>query len=128
MASIEVKTSGPVFDGRADRALVAYCHDASGEIAEYAETLVLTELGQVLRHPTGYYESRVETERVSADTNRVHDSGVVYGPWLEGVGSRNAPVTRFAGYSHWRRMKQLVQGQAPAMAGRILQRHLPGMR
>ncbi|MFI9235770.1 hypothetical protein [Streptomyces sp. NPDC053079] len=125
---IEIRTTGPLFDGRAARAIAAYCDDAREEIAEYAETLVLNELGHVLRHPTGYYESRVETERLSADTSRVHDNGVVYGPWLEGVGSMNAPVTRFAGYSHWRRMKEVVQGQAPAMAQRILQRHLPGMR
>jgi hypothetical protein len=26
----------------------------------------------------------------------------VYGPWLEGVGSRNFPVTRFRGYHAFR--------------------------
>ncbi|MBH1939008.1 hypothetical protein I5Q34_32925 [Streptomyces sp. AV19] len=125
---VDVEMNGPLFDGRAARAAAAFCDAAREEIAEYAETLVLNELGHVLRHPTGYYESRVETERLAADTSRVHDNGVVYGPWLEGIGSRNAPVTRFAGYSHWRRMKEAVKGQVPAMAERILQRHLPGMR
>lgn len=33
-----------------------------------------------------------------ADMAVVHDDMSVYGPWLEGQGSRNFPVTRFKGY------------------------------
>ena len=45
----------------------------------------------------GYYESTISVED---DTNAsaVHDDGLIYNYWLEGIGRRNAPVTSFAGY------------------------------
>lgn len=126
--SIEIRATGPLFDGRAQRAADRACDDARDDIAEYGEEIALREMGLAFKEPTGYYESRVKTERVSADTSRVHDSGVVYGPWLAGVGSRNYPVTRFKGYDHWRIAKQAVQRAGPAMAERAVARHLPEMR
>ena len=125
--SIDITATGPLFDGRAARAADRACEAARDDIAEYGEEVALREMGTFFRHPTGYYESRVITQIVSADTARVHDQGVVYGPWLAGVGSRNAPVTRFAGYPHWRIAKQAVQRVGPMMAERAVARHLPGM-
>ncbi|MFI8448247.1 hypothetical protein [Streptomyces erythrochromogenes] len=128
MADVEVTVTGPLFDGRAAREFAAYADEAREQISEFAEEHVLALMGAAFRHPTGYYESHVKTERVSADTDRVHDSGIVYGPWLEGVGSRNSPVTRFPGYFHWRRTKALLALRAPVMAERLLQRYLPRVR
>lgn len=128
MADVEVTVSGPLFDGRAARELAAYADEAREQIAEFGEERVLNLMGLAFRNPTGYYESNVRTERVSADVSRVHDSGVVYGPWLEGVGSRNFPVTRFKGYEHWRRTKALVALRAPEIAQRLLERYLPRVR
>ena len=125
--SIEIRAEGPLFDGRAQRAADRACEDARDDIAEYGEEIALREMGTFFRHPTGYYESRVITQVVSADTARVHDQGVVYGPWLAGVGSRNAPVTRFAGYPHWRIAKDAVKAAGPTMAERTVARHLPEM-
>ncbi|GAA3718266.1 hypothetical protein [Streptomyces tremellae] len=127
MAGLQVRASGPLFDGRAARAIASAVDEAREDIAEFAEEQVLSELGRVLRHPTGYYESRITTDRVSADTSRVGDQGVVYGPWLEGVGSRNSPVTCFPGYGHWRRTKDLVKDRAPFIAQRAIAQHLPEM-
>ncbi|WP_433893038.1 hypothetical protein [Streptomyces sp. CA-111067] len=126
---VKVTATGPLFDGRAARAVQAFTDQAREDIAEHGETLVLAELGMVLRHPSGYYESQVTTERAAPDVSVVSDGGVVYGPWLEGVGSRNAPVTRFAGYGHWRRTKERVARDAPGIAQQLLQtRFLPEMR
>lgn len=125
---IRVDVHGPLFDGRAARAAVRAADQAREDIAEFAEERVLAETGMHFKHPTGYYESRVTTDRVSSDTSRVWDQDVIYGWWLEGVGSRNYPVTRFHGYSHWRRTKQLVQARAVPIAEQTIQRHLPEMR
>jgi hypothetical protein len=70
--------------------------DIKSEVADYGVFLVLMRLGNVLREPTGYYESRIRKERQMNDWI-VTDSGVVYGPWLEGTGSRNQ-ISRFKGY------------------------------
>lgn len=126
--SIDVTVSGPLFDGRAQRAADRYCEDARDEIAEFGEEIALREMGMSFRHPTGYYESRVTTDVVSSDTARVHDQGVIYGPWLEGVGSMNFPVTRFRGYWHWRKAKQAVAARGQQIAEHTLARHIGGMR
>jgi len=49
----------------------------------------------------------------------VVDSNVVYGPWLEGVSSRNQ-ATRFKGYAIFRRTRDKLQG----LAGQILLYHV----
>ncbi|MFJ3923014.1 hypothetical protein [Streptomyces sp. NPDC090022] len=125
--SIDIRISGPLFDGRAARAIGEYCDDAREQIAEFGEEHVLLLMGTSFRHPTGYYESHVMTERASSDVSRVHDQGVVYGPWLEGVGTRNRARPGFPGYQHWRRTKDLLALRAPAMAERILQPYLRRM-
>jgi hypothetical protein len=66
-------------------------------------------------HP-GLYESSIHTERSVVDHLIITDTPVVYGPWLEGVGSRNYPVTRFAGYHTFRRVSQLLDSMAEVKA------------
>lgn len=126
---MKVTVSGPLFDGTAARAVQEFVDDARDEIGQHAEDLVLARLGTVLQHPTGYYESQVRARSAGADTVVVSDGGVIYGAWLEGVGSRNFPATRFKGYQHWRESKQAAQRDAPEIADRLLRvRYLPEMR
>lgn len=126
--TVEVTFRGPLFDGRAERAMQEAADDAREDIAQFGEEHALSLMGASFRQPTGYYESRVETTRVSADVSLVHDNGVVYGPWLEGVGSRNRARPGFPGYRHWRQTKALVAARGPVIAERAVQRHLPEMR
>jgi hypothetical protein len=44
------------------------------------------------------------------------DTGIIYGYWLEGVGSRNFPKTRFRGYRMWRETTQQIQAEAEKIA------------
>lgn len=100
-----VSYSGPVFDGTAAGKFKAACVEAQNDISQEAEDLIDMWLGMHLKHPTGYYESQIQTDR-SSRVNIVNDGGVIYGPWLEGVGSRNSPVTRFKGYRTFRTVAQ----------------------
>lgn len=124
---IDIRSRGPIFDGRAATAAARFATAAEEEIAETAADLVRSELGRVLRHPTGYYESQIQTEHAASGW-RVTDGGVIYGPWLEGTGSRNAPVTRFKGYSTFRRVGQRVDRRAKYIAERVLPRYLRRMQ
>jgi hypothetical protein len=126
--TVEITFRGPLFDGRAERAMQKAADDAREDIAQFGEEHALALMGASFRRPTGYYESRVETTRVAADVSLVHDNGVVYGPWLEGVGSRNRARPGFPGYHHWRQTKTLVAARGPVIAERAVQRHLPEMR
>lgn len=117
---------GPVFDGRAPAAVTAFIDEAEREIARVGVNIVQTQLDRVLRHPTGYYRSQIQTDRAGGDAV-VTDGGVVYGPWLAGVGSRNAPATRFRGYNHWRLATQRIQALAKNVAERVLPKYLNRM-
>lgn len=113
---------GPMFNGRTAAALKTYADQVGYKVATFAEDQVQQRLAQVLQHPTGYYQSKVTVARQGTGYV-VWDQGVVYGPWLEGTGSRNAPVTRFAGYATFRRTKALVDRRAAQIAYELLGRY-----
>jgi hypothetical protein len=120
-----VTLSGPMFDGRAVAATHAYVHAAVDEVGQASEDLVRAGTS-VFKHPTGHYASMITT-RVQGEQALVTDSNAVYGPWLEGVGSRNA-TTRFKGYHFWRKAGQQAQRQAQPVAQRILSRFIGRMQ
>jgi len=124
---IILKKSGPLFDGRAKRAIQDYLLAATGAVAGEGVNLVRASGRADYKHPTGYYESEIQTDLVT-DGTIVWDSDVIYGPWLEGLGSRNQ-TTRFKGYHTFRRVtQQLNQGRrAQAIAYRILDRFVDRM-
>lgn len=119
---IEVNRTGPLFDGSADGTIKAFQDDVEQEVGEYTVNRIQGELGHVLVHPTGYYRSRVTTER-RGENVLVTDGGVVYGPWLEGVGSRNKS-TRFKGYATFRRISQAVRNEVGPIAERVLTKYV----
>lgn len=95
------------------------------EVADYGVFLVLMRLGQVLKEPTGYYESRIKKER-QQDNWMVTDSGVVYGPWLEGTGSRNQ-ISRFKGYRTFQMTKRELDQKKVSIAAPIVDRFVRDM-
>lgn len=112
-----VHTHGPVVDGRAPGIVDRWARYVEDRLAQRAVDQIHARLAQVIRHPTGYYESHIRSTRVSSG-RRVDDDRVVYGPWLEGVGSRNSPVTRFPGYHTFRLVGQNIEREAAHLAGR----------
>lgn len=68
-------------------------------------------LDQRLRHPTGYYEAHLMVERMAPDRVEDHDQRMIYGPWLEGTGSRNNAV--FPGYRSAREATQKTDRDVP---------------
>jgi hypothetical protein len=122
MFDVRVAKRGPMFDGRTAAAMHRFQDEISLRIAEQGEKLIRQRLKAVLQHPTGYYESRISVDR-AGQGYRVSDGNVIYGPWLEGTGSRNSPVTRFAGYQTFRRTKPLVDQKARQIAVQLLARY-----
>jgi hypothetical protein len=108
MFNVDITASGPLFDGRAEPAVDDFLRDAEDDVATEGVEMVGDALHAVLRNPTGYYESQLGWERVGSH-DEVYGDKVIYGAWLEGVGSRNAPVTRFPGYFTFRSTTPLLQ-------------------
>ncbi len=109
-----VQLSGPLLEGRAPQILDDYMRANMNLIAKLSEDAVRSELDVVLVNPTGAYRSSITSatrfNKAATFDVVVTDSGApaIYGPWLAGTSSRNAPVTRFRGYTHWRKAAQRI--------------------
>lgn len=113
-----VSFSGPLFDG-SDRGVFADIRvEVEKALATEGLQLVQANLHSNLRHPTGTYQSHVVVDRVQ-DAYMVTDHGVVYGPWLEGTGSRNK-TTRFKGYQSFRKARQTLERRAGDIAQAVV--------
>ena len=131
--SVELLVSGPLFRGQPGRVIQRGVKNAIQELVEKGEE----RLAEMLRpRPSGVFLSVSEARRGHASTGNyrrnissrvsgmhavISDGGVVYGPWLEGVGSRNA-VTRFKGYGSFRRVGQWLNTQKLRVFGRHMAR------
>jgi hypothetical protein len=129
--SVVLLVSGPLFRGQPGRVIKRGVKNAIQELVEKGEE----RLAEMLRpRPSGVFLSikaarsgqyssgnyrRNISSRVSGMHAVISDGGVVYGPWLEGVGSRN-DVTRFKGYGSFRRVGQWLNTQKQ----RVFNRHM----
>ena len=118
-----VQLSGPLFDANVPRIVDDWIEGAFDGVANLAQQVAVEELDKVLKTQTPFYTTQV---KATARSNRaasadvvLDDSGVVYGPWLAGTGSRNA-TTRFKGYNHWRRTAQRLQTEAAETVVKIV--------
>lgn len=120
MINIETIVTGPVLAGHPTEVVDIFMHAMESDLSAEGLRRVHDRLGRVLKHPTGYYESRViRTTRGSGYA--VTDSRVIYGPWLEGTGSRNQ-TTRFKGYRTFRTVGQQLDNDAEVFLQRDINR------
>lgn len=109
--------NGPMFDARARRAFRDMRDELEEDAAEFALDHIQGTFHTHFRQPTGYYESNVRIK----NSNEVWDggqAGPVYGPWLEGVGSRNN-TTRFKGYHAFRKAADALDRRVEEMGDRL---------
>lgn len=113
--NVKVDQKGAIFNAASTQANARRMVIAINEaIAQEGVNRVKARLGQVLQNPTGYYESRIAVERREIYRG-VWDQNVIYGPWLEGTGSRNR-TTRFKGYRTFRMVKQSLDNDSRDIA------------
>ena len=111
--------NGPLFDGQAAIAANEMCEEIEREVSDEGVNVVRGRLGQVLKKPTGHYASRITT---SPHDNGIKVTGesVIYHWWLEGVGSRNFPATRFRGYHTFQLSAAVLRARAGSLAERVM--------
>lgn len=107
--------------GLPEAAIARFERDAVSDVSAQLLADWHQNLDQSIRHPTPYYETQLTRTRVNPTVIRVHDRGVVYGPWLEGTSSRNR-TTRFRGYSALRRARQTTIARVPQLVAASLAR------
>jgi hypothetical protein len=111
------QTSGPLFDHTADLLAEQMCQEIEVEVGDAGAELIVARLGEVLQHKTGFYQSHIAARPDGRDV-KITDQGIVYGPWLEGTGSRNR-TTRFKGYATFRRSVQDIRRRAEGISERV---------
>lgn len=128
MAGFEasIHASGPMFDGRAQHEVVSFMTELKGVVADQASADVHAIANSAFKNPTPYYETQIHRFRRGIN-EVVNDRGIIYGPWLEGTGSRNK-TTRFKGYHLWRLATRSAYYAVPRLARAVLARHLRGMQ
>lgn len=121
-----VEFSGPYFDERYDQLCDELDHDLEDTVAQQAMADWHRNLDTSLRFPTGFYESHISMRSSPSASGGtvVTDLGVIYGHWLEGDGSRNAPKTRFPGYWSARRATAQVSAKVGDLARQPVDRFL----
>lgn len=120
MPQIDIKATmhGPFFSLGAAPVVKAVSSAVREAVAE-GEHRVGLQLYPGHGFKLGHYKRSVHGEMQSSLHGRIHDSRVVYGPWLEGVSSRNQR-TRFKGYAMFRNATQQLKRLAP----QILKKHI----
>lgn len=122
MIETSVTKSGPLFDGRFPGMVRSAITHIQDELADRTVEAIQARLDVVLKNPTGYYRSRITKERRN-DEAVVTDGDVIYGPWLEGVSSRNQ-TTRFKGYQTFERVTKDIQEQVGHIVEAVITREL----
>lgn len=125
-AETTTTVSGPIFEGSFASEMHRMTLEMDQEIGDNVAEAILARLGQVLQNPTGYYESQIQAHP-EGETVVVDDSGVIYGPWLEGVGTRNASSS-FKGYSTFRTVYAEEQAKVPALSDSIVAKYVDRFR
>lgn len=121
-SNIHIDIKGPLFDGVAKHELAVAFAEVQKEVADYAEFQWRMNLDGSMQNPTGRYESNIATTHRGPDmvvSDGYPGSGLLYGPWLEGVGTRNA-TTRFKGYFALRRAANSVAQKTASIAEPII--------
>lgn len=123
MISLEMHATlkGPLTNGQAMRAHDDYVQDLPRVVAREAARVWVSFLKSSIKHPTPYYWNQIRA-LPSGSGWTVDDGGVIYGPWLEGTGSRNRGRPGFPGYRSQRRAAQVIDGRAGVIAYDLLNR------
>ena len=111
--------NGPLFDGQAIIITSDLCEEIEREVADEGVDMVQARLDQVLKTQTPYYRTQIKAVPYGSDM-KVTGEDVIYHWWLEGVGSRNFPVTRFKGYGTFRITAGALRARAASVAERVM--------
>jgi len=123
---IRPEVTGPISDGRADRALQDWAEATAKALGdEGVKLLAEFPMNKTGRARGGFQANlKVLQDGPEARIPAPMVKGVTWGPWLEGTSSRNSS-TRFKGYHLFRKTRQELDKRAPEIGQRELDKILP---
>lgn len=117
---------GGLFDGGWEAGMTELIVDLTGAVADTALDTWRGNLDRNIRVNQGHYVSETRVTRTD-DAAIVNDGTSVYGPWLEGTGSRNDPVTRFKGYDSARDAAAAINEKTDEIGAPVVARFVEAM-
>jgi hypothetical protein len=120
---------GPLFDGRAEKAVADADEDGLKAVATLGASMIRSRMAAVFRDETPFYRFKNVAKKEPPGWIIWDQDATKYGFWLEGIGSRNSPVTRFPGYfTYWRIYKELATGKAQTIYDAVMRRYIGRMQ
>lgn len=111
--NVVVQYKGPLLEGKGPAQVKEAIEGTIKEGVAVGQAKVRQQLFVGHGRITGHYRGSVHGEVVDSLHGRIHDSNVVYGPWLE-TGKRRGEQTRFKGYAMFRNahehLKKIIGG------------------
>ena len=120
MITVDFRSTGPLFTSEGPKIVQKYTERAVADVAIDARSRTVATMMASFRHPTPVYWTTVHATKHAPTLWKVTDTGLPYGHWLEGTGSRNFPVTRFRGYRSFGRTRGVMRALARDIALRAL--------
>lgn len=117
-----VTFTGPLFDGTSLRIVADMMKAVDTAMGDAGVVLLNDQFDANFQNPTGFYASQVAA-KVNTRGVTIGDGGVVYGPWLEGTGSRNQ-TTRFKGYQSFRKATQKLDQAAEVITNAAISNYV----
>ena len=109
--SVNIRSRGPILEKDTRRIVTKHLRAAKQNVGQELVQRVDAMLNKKLKTQTPYYRTKIDyLVNQGSGAVIVHDSGVIYGSWLEGTSRRNQ-TTRFKGYHVFRTVMQGFQGE-----------------
>jgi hypothetical protein len=124
---VTVDARGPLFDGRAEKAVATAADDAVKAVATIGASMVRSRMAAVFKDETPFYRFANVAKKEPPGWIIWDQDKTLYGFWLEGVGSRNK-TTRFKGYFTYRRITKELRARAQTIADGVVARYMGKMQ
>lgn len=131
MGSLQIEArldvTGPLSDGRAEKAVAEWQRRTSQAIAEQGVAMLREVRMDKSGRATGVFQHALHIVRDSPAQVRIpgpRERGLVWSPWLEGVSRRNES-THFKGYHLFRTTRRRLQGRAAEIGQQQLDELMP---
>lgn len=118
---------GGLFDGGWEAGLDGLVVDLVGAVSDTALEQWRANLDRSIKVNRQRYVGETRVTRVDDGHATVNDGTSVYGPWLEGQGSRNSPVTRFEGYDSAREAAEKVSATVDEVGAPVVVKFVEAM-
>lgn len=126
---VKTDARGPLFDGRAEKMVADAANDAEKAVATLGASMIRSRMAAVFKKETPFYRFANVAKQEPPGWIIWDQDKTKYGFWLEGIGSRNAPRTRFKGYfTYWRIYKELAMGKAQTIADGVVAKYVRRMQ